>query len=188
MSCKVDITWMVRTRRVVPGSLTAGTLSWTCGGHPAGWISYEADLRDEYAGELRLIYTRGSGADKENVRQTVRLVYTEPNYGGRRWWMVCPYSGQRVSKLYLPNAGDRFAGRKAWRLAYNSQRKSARDRPFEALFRLQRKLGCEQGWEAPLIRPKGMWRRTFERHLDRYEELDAQCAVAIAPLLKMLGR
>jgi len=187
MSNRIDIAWMVRTGHAIPGSLMTGSLSWSCGGSPAGSISYEADMRDADNSELRLIYTRGTGAEREHVRQVVQLEYTEPHYGGRRWWMICPYRHIRVAKLYLPNGGDRFAGRKAWRLAYNSQRVARRDRPFEAMFRLQRKLGCEEGWDNGIYRPKGMWQRTFERHWDRYEQLDAQCAVEMATVLRMLG-
>ncbi len=143
-------------------------------------------MRDPHASELRLSYNRTANAEREEVRQAIRLVYTEPNYGGRRWWMICPYSGRRVGKLYLPNGGDRFASRKAWRLGYHSQRVARRDRPFEKLFRLQRKLGSEQGWEAHLRRPKGMHQKTFERHLERYYELDAECGVEMMRLIGLL--
>jgi hypothetical protein len=187
MSNRIDIAWMIRTKHAIPGCLVTGSLTWTCGGQPAGSIGYEADMREPDGGELRLIYTRGSGANEEHVRQTIRLTYTEPNYGGRRWWMICPYRGNRVGKLYLPGGGDRFAGRVAWRLGYHSQRVERSQRPFEALFRLQKKLGCEQGWEAPLIKPKGMWWRTFDRHLDRYGRLDERCAVAMAHVFGRWG-
>lgn len=176
MSKRIDIAWMIRQRLAVPGQMIANTLSWNIGGRPAGSISYTADMRDLDLAELRLSYTRGPEGSQEHVKQTVRLTYTEPNFGGRRWWMICPYRGDRVGKLYLPNGGDRFAGRKAWRLGYRSQRVAHRDRPFERLFQLQRKLGSTEGWEAGLWRPKGMWRRTFERHLERYWKLDEQCA------------
>ena len=188
MSQRVDIAWMIRTGKAVPGNLVWGTLSWNCGGEPAGSISYEADMRDPYASELRLTYSRGSEADREQVKQTVRLEFTQPHYGGRRWWMICPYHHNRIGKLYLPNGGDRFAGRKAWRLGYHSQRIAHRDRPFEKLFRLQKKLGSDQGWEAGLRRPNGMWQRTFDRHWDRYWELDNQCAVAMAGVMALFGR
>lgn len=187
MSKRIDIAWMVRKRLAVPGCTTAGTLRWNIGGDPAGSISYTADMRDLDAAELRLSYTRGEGNEREHVNQTVRLVYTEPNYGGRRWWIICPYRHNRCGKLYLPNWGDRFAGRRAWRLGYHSQRVAHRDRPFEKLFRLQRKLGCDQGWEAGLYRPKGMHRRTFERHLERYWELDERCGAEMMGLVLRLG-
>jgi len=186
MSKRIDIAWMIRTRRAIPGQIVWGSLSWNCGGEPAGSISYEADMHDPYSSELRLSYNRGSEPDREHVKQTVRLEFTEANYGGRRWWMICPYRYNRCGKLYLPNGGDRFAGRRAWRLCYQSQRVAPRDRPFEKLFRLQKKLGCDQGWEAGLYRPKGMWRRTFDRHFDRYLELDAMCAVTMIGMLNRL--
>lgn len=177
---KIDLAWMIRTGRAKPGQWISGSLSWNCGGSPAGSISYVANMEDPSESYLRLNYWRGSGEDREHVEQVVRLVFTEPNFGGRRWWMICPYSCGKVAKLYMPAGGDRFASRRAWKLGYQSQRVARRDRPFEKLFRLQRKLGSEQGWEAHLRRPKGMWRRTYERHLERYYELDDECAVEMA--------
>lgn len=187
MSKRIDLAWMLRSRLAVPGQSISGTLSWNCGGEPAGSISYEADMRDPYNAEMRLSYTRGRERDAEHVKQSVRLVCTEPNFGGRRWWMICPYRHNRVGKLYLPNGGDRFAGRVAWRLGYHIQRVARRDRPFEKLFRLQKKLGSDQGWEAGLRRPKGMWHRTFERHMERYFELDERCSVEMVGLVLRLG-
>jgi len=188
MSKKIDLAWMIRTGRAKPGQCISGSLSWTCGGEPAGWIGYSADMEDEFASVLKLSFARGSGADREDVKQQISLVYTEPNFGGRRWWMICPYRHIKVAKLYLRNGGDRFASRKAWGLAYNSQRVAHRDRPFEKLFRLQRKLGCDQGWESPIHGPKGMHERTFERHAEQYEQLDAQCAVHMMAVIGLLER
>jgi len=188
MSCRIEIDQMIRKRQVIPGARTGGTLSWSCGGHPFGSISYSADLCDPADAWLTLNYTRGSRSDKEAVCQRIQLMTTQPNYGGVRWWMICPYRHRRCLKLYLPGGGDRFASRHAWRLGYNSQRRSAGDRASEALFRLQRKLGCEQGWEQPLKRPKGMWRRTFERHEDRYWQLDEVIGAEMAMLMFRLTR
>lgn len=176
----IDLAWMIRTGRAKPGQWLSGGLSWHCGGSPSGSIDYVANMEDPADSYLRLMFWRREGSDREHVEQVVRLVFTEPNYGGRRWWMICPYSGRRAAKLYLPAGGDRFASRRAWKLGYHSQRVARRDRPFEKLYRLQRKLGSEQGWEAPLRRPKGMWRRTYERHLERYYEIDDECAVEMA--------
>lgn len=178
---------MIRTGKAVPGQWLSGTLSWSRGDHPAGSISYQADMRDLEAAELRLEYWRGEAPDREHVKQTVRLIYTQPNYGGRRWWMICPYRHNRVGKLYLPNGGDRFAGRQAWRLGYHSQRVAHRDRPFEKLFRLQKKLGCDQGWGGLITRPKGMWHKTFDRHWDHYLDLDDECAAEMAMLVNRLS-
>ena len=187
MSKKVDLAWMIRTGKAIPGQWISGGLSWSCGGQHAGSVSYVANMEDPEDSYLQLSFWQGSGDAREYVDQKVRLAFTEPNYGGRRWWMVCPYSGRLAGKLYLPNGGDRFASRKAWRLAYQSQRVAHRDRPFEKLFRLQRKLGCEQGWDSWIRRPKGMWHRTFERHLAEFERLDAHCGAEMAMLVLRLG-
>jgi hypothetical protein len=120
---KLDFFWMQRKGYARPGAFTSGTLRWTCGGRPAGSISYKCDMVDQDAATLELNYTRTPyGEETESVRQVIRLEYTEPNFGGRRWWMICPYKHVRVGKLYLPPNGDRFASRHAWRLGYKSQR------------------------------------------------------------------
>src|SRR5665811_1126246 len=54
----------------------------------------------------------------------VGLHYTVPQYGGRRWWFLCPLTGNPVAKLYLPLGQRRFASRPAHSLTYSSSRKS----------------------------------------------------------------
>jgi hypothetical protein len=175
MSKRIDIAWLIRTRRAIPGRLVSGTLEWFRNGEPVGAIGYQADMRDEEHAELRLTYSRGSDEKREEVQQKISLTFTTPNYGGRRWWMICPYRHNRCGKLYMPNWGDRFAGRQAWRLGYACQRLAHRDRPFEKLFRLQRKLGCDEGVYRTIRRPKGMWQKTFDRYRNRYDELIEEC-------------
>ncbi|MEO6092894.1 MAG: hypothetical protein ABIT04_11675 [Novosphingobium sp.] len=184
-SRRIDLPWMFRTGRAKEGLVTCGSLHWSCGDQPAGSISYKSLMDEPGAERLVLSYTRGAGNDRESVEQVIRLCCTVPHYGGKRWWMICPYQHVRASKLYLPEGGDRFASRQAWRLGYQCQRLAHRDRAFEAMFRLQKKLGCYEGYEAGLHRPKGMWNRTFERHWQRYWRLDRVCAVE---MMLMLGR
>jgi hypothetical protein len=186
-SLRVEIGWMLRTGRAEEGAIVHGSLLWHRGGQPSGSIGYKADLSDPDCASLQLSYTRGKGDEAVNVEQRIRLSYTRPNYGGRRWWMICPYCGQRVLKLYLPPGGDRFASACAWRLSWQSQRIAPADRPFEAMFRLQRKLGGHEGFEAGLARkPMGMWRRTYERHWNRYTALDDVCSVTMAAMMLRL--
>lgn len=188
-SNRIDLAWMLRRGLARDGYYQAGTLSWSWGdGSPAGNIGYSADMRDPDYARLVLSYVRGKDDEREEVEQVVHLTHTQPNFGGRRWWMICPYRGHRVGKLYMPPGGDRFASRKAWQLGYHSQRIAARDRPFEAMFRLQKKLGCEQGWGNWIDRPKGMHHRTFERHLDEYEYLDGLCGVEMIRMVGVIER
>lgn len=181
-SLKIDLAWMMRNGLAKPGSLVCGTLDWARNGARIGSIGYEADMRVAAQSVLRLSYSCGSGSGRAQVEQAIRLTYTEPNYGGRRWWMVCPNRGDRCAKLYLPPGGDRFAGRKAFRLDYRIQRVAHEDRPLERLFNLQLKLGGKPGLGNLPLRPKGMWWRTYERHLERYRALEGE-AVAGAWLV-----
>ena len=185
----IDLGLMLRSGWAKAGMAGTGTLSWSSRGKPIATISHRYDLTDSGTPHLTLSYTRTRrDGSKEQVEQRIALTWTRPTYGGRRYWMTCPSSGRRVAKLHLPPGGDRFASRRAWRLPYQSQRSAHRDRPFDRLFRLQRKLGSEVGWEQPIHRPKGMWRRTFERHLASYWDLDEQCAAEMAGVILRLGR
>lgn len=163
----IDLAWMLRTGRAKAGCNISGHLNWTRRGQPIMQADYTAHMATAGAERLELSY----GGDA--VRQTIRLRHTVPNYGGERWWMVCPYRGALVNNLYLPPGGDRFASRKVYRLGYRSERSTAQARALDRLFTLQRKLGCQQGLGVPLRRPKGMWRRTFARQLERYTQLEA---------------
>ncbi|WP_271079584.1 hypothetical protein [Aurantiacibacter sp. MUD61] len=185
-SRKVDLAWMMRKGLAVEGRDLSGSIHFTCGDSPAGSISYRAEMKCEGRERMILSYTRGEGEDRESVEQIIPLTFTRPHFGGKRWWMICPYRGHRVGKLYLPLSGDRFASRKAWRLGYHSQRVNQRDRAFEALFRLQKRLGCTQGWEQPIRRPKGMHRRTYARLEEEYWRLDALCAVEMMRLIGLM--
>jgi hypothetical protein len=185
----IDIAEMLRRGWVSDGCTGSGTLHWSRNGERFASIGHRFDLSDADDATLTLRYTwTPSGGEPQQVEQRIALVPTVPNYGGRRWWMLCPFTGRRVRKLHLPPGGGKFASRRAWRLPYRSQRLPKCDRPFEKLFRLQRKLGSPEGWEAGLRRPKGMWRRTFERHFERYLELDAECASEMMGVLRLLQR
>jgi hypothetical protein len=104
----------------------------------------------------------------------VQMVATPCRFGGQRWWWICPASGRRVSKLYLPNGGVRFLSRGpgAYRLAYASQSNSRVDRMHARARRLFKRLGAdyrapfEASWPA---KPKGMRWRTYYAICGRLE-------------------
>lgn len=180
---------MLRRGFAVDGQSTAGKLSWTRGDSPAGNVSYACYLSNPHDAALVLTYTFTDNrtGEKRDYNPRIALSYTVPHYGGKRWWMYCPATGARVAKLYMPLGGETFASRKAWGLGYQSQRVSGRDAAFERLFRLQRRLGCPQGWGEGITRPKGMHHRTFERHFERYCELDDECGRETLTFLGRIG-
>lgn len=180
---------MIRKGLAVPGGWRAGKLQWTSRGEPSGDVSYSCDMiHPEFSVlELRFTVSKPATGESQKHTQRIRLSYTVPKFGGKRWWMHCPVNGERVGKLYVPPGGDIFASRKAWGIGYRSQRIPDMEKPFEALFRLQRRLGCEEGWEMPIRRPKGMHHRTYAKLEDRYWQLDQECAIEMAGVLARLG-
>jgi hypothetical protein len=74
----------------------------------------------------------------------VRLATTRPNYGGVRWWFVCPLvvrgvpCGQRAGKLHLPPGSLYFGCRACHGLTYASSQDS---RKYDSLARLLSRSG-----------------------------------------------
>ena len=177
----LELGWMLKTGRAKDGAHIDNVLSWHCGGEESGSVRCSARMDQPECERLELSWRLISTG--EQVRQTIDLDYTEPNYGGKRWWLVCPYQGTRANKLYLPSGGSKFASRQAYRLGYRSQRLTPADQTFERLFRLQRKLGSPEGWGGILLRPKGMWRRTYDRHFEQWMDLEDDCNRVAAAIM-----
>jgi hypothetical protein len=123
----------------------------------------------------------------------VTLVTTPCRFGGFRWWWLCPATGRRVSKLYLPNGGTQFLSRGpgAYRLAYAVQHAGPMDRAHKRLARLHRKLGADykgSDWPSP-PKPKGMRWTTYSRLVTEIEEGQSHLdAVFVAGSQRLLAR
>jgi hypothetical protein len=63
---------------------------------------------------------------KDSVETHIRLVTTATQFGGRRFWFVCPLTvdgvpcNRRVGKIHLPPGGKYFGCRKCHNLTYRS--------------------------------------------------------------------
>lgn len=69
-----------------------------------------------------------------DVVQRISLDRTSLNYGGTRWWYICPTCSRRVAQLHMPSRAYYFRCRHCYRLTYESSQTS---RSFsEAFFRL----------------------------------------------------
>jgi hypothetical protein len=122
----------------------------------------------------------------------VSMVATPCRFGGQRWWWICPASGARVSKLYLPNGGDRFLsrGRGAYRLAYASQRQGATGRMHARSSKLYRRLGADYGshYGGCPPKPKGMHWRTYDAICDRLQVESDGLNLGLARVVERLMR
>jgi hypothetical protein len=159
----LNLALMLRRGSIKPGAFTAGSWTWTSTrtGETRGTISYEANLCDLNAAWVRLHYSVG---DKpQDYRVWLRRVPCR--FGGYRWWWQCPRTGRDSAKLYLPPGGTMFLSRRAYRMAYISERGGPVDRSHRRQARLYAKLGKQYVLfdQCPPRRPKGMHRRTYER-------------------------
>jgi hypothetical protein len=118
------------------------------------------DLRRDFPERLR----PGAGlqvtADGHSTR--IELDWTPCHLGGRRPWLVCPFCRRRRVALYAHAA--LLACRRCLGTRYRSQLQDAPTRLEERAERIERSLGWED-WDRWIPRPKGMWRRTYQRRL-----------------------
>ena len=141
--CKsIDITWLKREGFLC--GVASRTIRWTNAAgedrgsigitvRMAGWGSSDSTVRLKYT-----VSTHGS-TDSEHLDYEIRLATTPCNYGGVRYWFVCPLSvngsacGRRVGKLHLPPGGRYFGCRHCYNLTYKCQQEH--DKRVDALLR-----------------------------------------------------
>ena len=139
----------------------AGTWSWTRSSDAAGSIT----VRVEDAAVVLIYRSCRPGSDEwKSIQQRVPISLTACHYGGQRAWFLCPvycngrHCGRRVAVLYA--AGDLFACRHCYGLAYASQQESRR------FISRSRKIRMRLGGSPDLLqpfpkRPRGMHQRTY---------------------------
>lgn len=138
----------------------------------------------------RFLELSHAGRDRSASPQhyQVQLETSPQPFGGVRWWFLCPRTGRRCTRLYLPLGGHRFWSRQAWGLGYACQRETAQCRAQRQAIKTYRALSGEGNWRdgAP-EKPKGMRWRTYDRlaaRLDQYNAaFDAGWMVSVSRLL-----
>jgi hypothetical protein len=142
----------------------SGSWQWTREGERVAWISLRAET-----GRIVLSYRyRRNGGDWQDVEEHIRIEYVPCRFGGSRPYFICPgvvngvTCGRQVAKLLGP--GRHFLCRHCYGLAHTSQSESAWDRAIRRASKIRQRLGGDHGIVDPFPqKPKGMWRRTYER-------------------------
>jgi hypothetical protein len=165
---------MLTRARLQMGQLMGGRMHFD-----GGRFAVEAlvDTADPSGPFIELIHnTRDDREGDRIVRDRVRLVWTLPTYGGRRWWFQCPRTGRRTTRLFLPNGGRHFWSRQAYRLGYACQREDRFSRLQRRAATLNRQLGGEgwSTWDSPPSKPKWMRWQTYDRKYERWERAAEQ--------------
>ncbi len=117
---------------------------------------------------VRLCYKSG----EQDYAYLVRVVTTRPNYGGVRYWWLCPQCGRRVRILY---GGELFLCRKCHQLTHATSQASKGDyskRTRNRLWAIRRKLKAIGSLEDDLPdKPRWMHHQTYWRLAREYYQL-----------------
>jgi hypothetical protein len=181
----IDVNELQRKGCLKPG--WSGSWEWTRDGERIAWIDLRA--ADDV---LRLSYSVSlNGGAREQVRETVRLARVSCRFGGTRPFFICPGlangapCGRRVTRLYGP--GLYFSCRHCYGLAHTSQSEGASDRSLRRANKVRERLGGDPGMAAEFpLRPKGMWRRTYERLRKQAYSAERRADEAMAPQIERL--
>jgi len=88
---------MLTRARLQMGQLAGGRVHF---GEERFAIDIKVDTSDRSDPFIELTdQTRDDREVNRAVRDRVRLIWTVPTYGGRRWWFQCPQTGGRTTKL-----------------------------------------------------------------------------------------
>lgn len=171
---RLDINKLKRDGMLSFNSWRSGRLIWTrvSTGEEIGSIGYETNILNPDDMWMRIHYTHTPyGADPIKMDYKIKLTTTQPNFGGKRLWFVCPLMGKKTTVLYSPSGSKWFASRYAYNLQYSSQSKSEHDRAIDKMWRAKDKLGKDGLY----MRPKGMHESKYERILNEIDEAEAVC-------------
>jgi hypothetical protein len=114
----------------------------------------------------------------KRTEQRVPLVWTNCHFCGRRPWFTCcarvngRYCGRRVAVLYA--AGELFACRSCYNVAYESQQGSSTLRSLSRSLKIRVRLDGSPDPLGPFPeKPRGMHRRTYLRLREHCEAAEA---------------
>lgn len=122
---RIDLASEATQAALSAGSTSSGTWTWYSGDASIGSVRYTLNTSRGSSGSLRLDYT----VSNLPTSQTIDLATSRPNFGGLRWWFVCPaflarHERRLVRCVCLPSGQRYFASRAAHRLNYQSQKDS----------------------------------------------------------------
>jgi hypothetical protein len=157
-----------------PGAIRIGTWRWSAYGETLATIGYRVEIISASVARLSLDFK----VNGSPVVQTIWLERRPCRFGGGRWYAQCPVSGRTASKLYLPNGGQSFLSRQAYRLSYQSQRECAIGRSATRRHKLAARLNLGDP-EMP-IKPRWMHWATFDRAVAQLLYLDRLWSLEMA--------
>jgi hypothetical protein len=104
-----------------------GVYRWLYNGEVDARMGYVVYMHDAERGFVNLSYV--ITYTQNSHRHSFQIQSSPCNYGGFRYWVICPYCNRKVRKLYLPPNDEYFACRYCLKLTYESKSKNYH-RPF----------------------------------------------------------
>jgi hypothetical protein len=153
---RIELSYLLKTKYLVRGRITTGSLAWRYNGNPSGTINI---LSSWLTGEgqrpyIRLTYTttdRATGV-KEDRDDTVYLEARPSNLGkGEVLYFICPSSGQRCRILYKAYGSRIWKSRTAYqnRIYYPTQKSSKRNISNDRYWQLESQIDKLTGKRRP---------------------------------------
>lgn len=186
----LDITSLFRAGWLLPGRAATGfaPLVHHPGGTHAGSVYVASELTEDRCPSLHLAFSVRDGHTHEQHIALTSL--PRSTYGGRRWYFICPRTGARACRLYLPQGGEQFLSREAHRLRYAVEHGTQETNDIIRACRLHTRITGEappNGALSPLPpRPKGMHAATHARLTARLMRVQARVVGRLGAWLETL--
>ena len=144
---------------------SSGGWQWLRNGEVRSSMSYTINTLAEPAW-LKVRYSDKQNGESYDYK--IALTTTQPNFGGERWWFICPVRGcgKRVAVLYM---ADILACRGCCDFTYSSQNEAPAFRLLGKAQAIHQKLGGSGVVGEPLTKPKGMHWETYHRMIGEME-------------------
>lgn len=140
---KLEIWWLKRNG-FLDFWAKSSIVSWTHSSGNESTIRIIPLVGDE-DGFIRLKYVQISNDKEEKFDYKVELTTTDCNFGGKRYWFICPlttndkYCGRRIGVLY--KVGDYFGCRHCHNLTYDSNKCGYSITSIPEIKRLEKEMG-----------------------------------------------
>ena len=132
--CSLRIFWL-KGQGYLKSGYRSGSIKWSCGEESRGSMGIAINIDDSSRSDyINLTYTHTDywSGEKSEMDYNIGLETTPCNYGGKRYWFICPltrngiYCGRRVGVIYA--VGKWFGCRHCAHIAYSSQMRGGRYR------------------------------------------------------------
>lgn len=153
----IDIKLIKQNDLLHPG--TEGNLRWSTGNETTK-SGVDFSVHDDCM-IFNCKYKKDNGP-WEYIKQKVKFDFTSCNYGGFRYWFLCPGCGKRARILY--GVGKYFLCRDCCNLTYGSKLESKADQANRKAQHIRKKLGIKP--RETIFKPKGMHWKTFYKLKD----------------------